>query len=127
MRLEWLPVILGVVVLLVAVAVVYDAFAPQTIPGFRERRRRPRAAVNPQGQALMGAGMVAMAVALIGRDTFRYGTIAVLAGALLLLVGGVMNRAYLKEALLNRGASRRRDPEEQPPATAPPSKSYRIR
>ena len=127
MRLEHVPIILGLLVLLVAVALVYDAFAPQGLPRFRERRRRARAEVHPLGQAVMGAGIAAMAAALIGRDTWRFGTVAVLVGAVLLVAGGVMNRAYLKEALLNRGAARRRDPEDQPPSDAPPSKSYRIR
>lgn len=127
MRLEYVPIILGILVLLVAAAVVYDAFAPEMLPGFRERRRRPRAQTHPIGQALMGAGIAAMAAALIGRDTWRYGTVAVLLGVVLVVAGGVMNRAYLREVLLNRGVSRRRDPEDQPPADAPPSKSYRIR
>jgi hypothetical protein len=48
-----------------------------------------------------------MAAALIGRDTWRWGTIAVLAGAALLVVGVILNRAYLKEVLLFRGAARR--------------------
>ena len=126
MRLEYLPIVLGVVVLLISLGVIYDAFAPQGLPRFRERRRRPRTPINPRGQALMGAGMAAMAAALIGRDTWRFGTVAVIVGAVLLIAGGVLNRAYLKEALLNRGAARRRDPEDQP-REEPESKTYRIR
>lgn len=126
MRLEHLPIILGILVLLAAAGVVYDAFAPEGLPRFRERRRRARAPRSPYGQALIGAGMAAMAAALIGSDSWRFGTIAVLLGTVLLIAGGIMNRAYLKEALFNRGAARRRDPEDQPPE-APPSKTYRIR
>lgn len=74
----------------------------------------------------MGAGMAAMAAALIGRDTWKFGTVAVLVGVALVLAGGVLNRAYLKETLLNRGAARRRDPEDQPPEPTE-SKTYRIR
>jgi hypothetical protein len=48
-----------------------------------------------------------MAAALIGRDTWRWGTIAVIAGSALLIIGAIMNRAYLKEVLLFRGAARR--------------------
>ena len=44
---------------------------------------------------------------LLGRDTLRYGTISVLAGSSLLVIGAIMNRAYLKEVLLFRGAARR--------------------
>ena len=48
-----------------------------------------------------------MAAALIGRDTWRWGTIAVLAGITLLVIGAILNRTYLKEVLLFRGAARR--------------------
>lgn len=126
MRLEHLPIILGVLVLLAAAGVVYDAFTPEGLPRFRERRRRARAERHRHGQALIGAGMAAMAAALIGRDTWRFGTIAALVGAALLIGGGIMNRAYLKETLLNRGAARRRDPDDQPPEP-PVSGTYRIR
>ena|SRR5687768_9025415 len=126
MRLEYTPIILGILVLLAAAAVIYDAFAPEGLPRFRERRRKARAERSRYGQALIGAGMVAMAAALIGRDIWRFGTVSVLLGAALLIAGGVMSRAYLKEALLNRGAARRRDPEDQPPEPTE-SKTYRIR
>ncbi len=126
MRLEHMPIILGVLVLLAAVAVIYDAFAPEGLPRFSERRRRARAPRSPTGQALIGAGMAALAAALIGRDTWKFGTVAVLLGSVLLIAGGIMSRAYLKEALFNRGASRRRDPEDQPPEPPVP-KTYRIR
>jgi hypothetical protein len=48
-----------------------------------------------------------MAAALVGRDTWRWGTVSVLAGSALLIIGAIMNRQYLKEALLFRGAARR--------------------
>jgi uncharacterized protein (DUF2062 family) len=127
MRLEYVPIILGVLVLLAAAAVIYDAFVPEGLHRFRERRRRVRAERNRNGQVLIGAGMAAMAAALMGSDIWRFGTVAVLVGAVLLAAGGIMNRAYLKETLLNRGAARRRDPEDQPPDNPPPSGSYRIR
>lgn len=126
MRLEHFPIVLGLLVLLAAAAVVYDTFTSEGIPRFRERRRRARAPRSVPGQRLIGAGMAALAAALIGRDVWRFATVAVLAGAALLLAGGVLNRAYLKEILLNRGAARRRDPEDQPPEPAK-SGTYRIR
>lgn len=127
MRLEYVPIILGVVVLLAAAAVIYDAYVPAGLHRFRERRRSARAERNRHGQALTGAGMAAMAAALIGSDIWRFGTVAVLFGSVLLIIGGILNRVYLKETLLNRGAARRRDPEDQPPDSPPPSGSYRIR
>jgi hypothetical protein len=127
MRLEYVPIILGVLVLLAAAGVVYDAFVPEGLHRFRERRRSARAERSRQGQALIGAGMAAMAAALIGSDVWRFGTVAVLLGAALLAAGGFMNRGYFKETLLNRGAARRRDPDDRPPDSPPPSGSYRIR
>ncbi len=126
MRLEHLPIILGILVLVAAAGVIYDAFTPDGLPQFRERRRRARAPRNSYGQGMIGAGMAGMAAALVGRDTWRYGTVAVMTGVVLLVAGGVMNRAYLGEVLFHRGAARRRDEEDQPP-DAPPSTKYRIR
>lgn len=126
MRLEHVPIILGILVLLAAAGVIYDAFVPEGLPRFRERRRRARAERSRSGQALIAAGMAAMAAALIGRDIWRFGTVAVLLGSALLVAGGVLNRTYLKEVLLNRGAARRRDPEDQPPEPTE-SRTYRIR
>lgn len=117
--------------MLVAVAaglVVYDALAPAGLPRMRERRRRVRAERNAMGQGLIGIGMLAMAGALLGRDSWAYGTLAAIAGAVFLVAGAIMNRTYLKEALFHRGAARRRDKFDEPhddPPTPPPT--YRIR
>ena len=73
----------------------------------RERRRRTRAVPHKAGQTLVALGTLCMAAALMGRDTWRWGTISVLAGASLLIIGALMNRKYLKEVLLFRGAARR--------------------
>jgi hypothetical protein len=68
-----------------------------------------------------------MAAALIGRDTWRWGTISVLAGVLLLVIGAIMNRAYLKEVLLFRGAARRGMGEINSRLNQTPQKGTRIR
>jgi len=70
--------------------------------------------------------MLCMAAALIGRDTWRWGTISVLAGASLLVIGAIMNRAYLKEVLLFRGAARRGEGEKHSRLNQTPTKT-RIR
>ena len=67
-----------------------------------------------------------MAAALIGRDTWRWGTISVLAGSALLIVGATMNRKYLKEVLLFRGAARRGAGEKNSRLNETPPKT-RIR
>ena len=104
MRLEHLPVILGVLVALLGAGLVYDALTPDgTIVGV-ERRRRVRAPRHPRGELLVGLGVLMIAAALLGRDAWRYGTLAVLAGLLLLTAGALLNRHYLRELFSHRGA-----------------------
>ena len=109
MRLEHLPLILGVLVALLGAGLVYDALTPDgTVVGV-ERRRRARAPRHPRGELLVGLGVLAIAAALIGRDVWRYGTLAVLAGLILLTAGALLNRHYLRELFMHRGALSRTD------------------
>ncbi len=112
MRLEQIPIVLGVIVLLVALAIGYDALSPEERRPFRERRRRRRADLNRGGELLVALGTASMGVALIGRDTWRWGNIVVFAGVALLIAGTLLNRRFLKELLLFRGASRRATGDE---------------
>jgi hypothetical protein len=107
MTLEQVPILLGVLVALIGLTIALDAWQAGGVAPFRERRRRTRAVPNKAGQTLVALGTLCMAAALIGRDTWRWGTISVLAGSSLLVIGAIMNRAYLKEILLFRGAARR--------------------
>jgi hypothetical protein len=107
MRLEQLPILIGVLIALLGLTILLDAWQAGGVAPLRERRRRARAVPNKAGQSLVALGTLCMAAALIGRDTWRWGTIAVLAGITLLLVGAILNRTYLKEVLLFRGAARR--------------------
>jgi xanthine/uracil permease len=107
MRLEQLPVILGIIVALVGLTIALDAWQAGGVAPLRERRRRTRAVPQKAGQTLVALGTLCMSAALIGRDTWRWGTISVLAGSALLVIGAIMNRQYLKEVLLFRGATRR--------------------
>jgi hypothetical protein len=59
--------------------------------------------------------MLCMAAALIGRDTWKYGTVAVIAGTVLFVIGAWLNREYLKERITNRGALRRGAPKAKEP------------
>jgi hypothetical protein len=107
MRLEQLPILLGVLIALVGLTILLDAWQTGGVAPLRERRRRTRAVPHKAGQTLVAIGTLCMAAALMGRDTWRWGTISVLAGAVLLIIGAIMNRKYLKEVLLFRGAARR--------------------
>jgi hypothetical protein len=107
MRLEQLPILLGVLVALIGLTILLDAWQAGGVSPLRERRRRTRAVPHKAGQTLVAIGTLCMAAALMGRDTWRWATISVLAGSALLIIGAVMNRQYLKEVLLFRGAARR--------------------
>ena len=108
MRIEVIPLILGVVVGLVGLGLLFDAWTVDEIIVKRERRRRPRLERHRGGEAAVGLGVLCMAAAFIGRDTWPYSVVAVIAGSLLLLYGAFRNRAFLGEMISNRGALRRR-------------------
>ena len=129
MRLETLPVILGILVALIGLTIALDAWQKGGVAPLRERRRRTRAVPHKAGQTLVALGTLCMAAALIGRDTWRWGTISVLAGSALLIVGAIMNRQYLKEVLLFRGAARRGagTDDKNSRLNQTPGKSNRIR
>jgi len=114
MRLEQLPLFIGVVVAILGLGLVLDAQLPEGFSHSRERRRRERTERNRPGETLMGLGVIAMAAALIGRDEWRFGTLAVLAGVVLLGTGAWLNRDYLREFFLFRGASRRGEKRSGP-------------
>jgi hypothetical protein len=118
-RIELLPIILGVLFGLVGLGLVFDAWTPDEIIVRRERRRSPRLERQRGGEAAIGFGILAMAAAFIGRDTWRYSVIAVILGSLLLLFGAIANRRYLAEMISNRGALRRREPGSSPPPKRP--------
>jgi hypothetical protein len=126
MRLEQLPILIGVLIALLGLTILLDAWQAGGVAPLRERRRRARAKPNKAGQSLVALGTLCMAAALIGRDTWRWGTIAVLAGITLLVIGAILNRTYLKEVLLFRGAARRGQGETNSRLNQTPTKT-RIR
>ena len=125
MRLELLPLIVGALVALVGIGLVADALLPDDTFVAVERRRRARAERSPRGELLVGLGVLLMAAALLGRDVWAYGNVAVFAGTALILVGAVMNRRYLRELFAFRGPLRRS--EGGAPPTADRSDRRRIR
>ena len=127
MKLEQLPIILGVLIALIGLTIALDAWQKGGVAPLRERRRRTRAVPHKAGQTLVALGTLCMAAALIGRDTWRWGTVTVLAGSALLILGALMNRQYLKEVLLFRGAARRGVGEANSRLNQTPTKPTRIR
>ncbi len=135
MRLETFPLIVGVLVGLIGLALLYDAWSSDDAPGRKERRRRPRAPRHRGGEAMVALGLIGMGAALVGRDRWQYGTVAVIASMVLVVFGALLNGPLIREMLFFRGASRRRAgadadrpapgaPPEDPP---PPEKRMRIR
>ena len=124
MRLEHIPVIIGVLLALVGIALLADAWAEDGALVPVERRRRPRTPRHAGGEATIGIGILLVAASMIAQDAWRYGTLAVLLGTGAILVGAVLNRGFIRDAVMNRGAARRSDggiprdsrPEVQPEA-----------
>jgi hypothetical protein len=108
MRLELVPLILGGVLGLVGVGLVVDAWTPDHVVVKRERRRSPRTERSRGGEASIGFGVICVAAAFIGRDTWRYSVVAVIAGSVLLLLGVLASRRFLGAAISRRGVLRRR-------------------
>jgi Na+/melibiose symporter-like transporter len=114
-RVEIIPLIFGIVVALIGLAILADAWLPEEITSRPERRRRARTERSVGGEAAIGLGVLAMAAAIIGRDTWDYSIVAVIAGTALFLIGAIMNRSFLKERITNRGALRRGGAPRTPP------------
>jgi hypothetical protein len=113
MPLETIPLILGALVGLLGLGLLFDAWTPDEIIVKRERRRHPRVERSRAGETWIGLGIIGMAAAFIGRDTWRYSVIAVIAGAAFLLLGVLLNWRYLGSRVSNRGALRRREAPEK--------------
>jgi hypothetical protein len=118
-RVETIPLILGGLVALVGLGLLADAWLPERVFYRSERRRRARAERHLGGETAIGLGVLCMAAALVGRDTWRYGTVAVIAGTVLLVIGAWLNRAYLRERITNRGELRRGAPKPEKPQPPP--------
>jgi hypothetical protein len=114
MRIEIIPLVAAVIVGLIGLGLVFDAWTPDEIIVKHERRRRPRVERSRGGEAAIGLGVLCMAAAFGGRDTWAYSVVAVIAGTILMLFGAIKNRRYFGAAVSNRGALRRRPPEEPP-------------
>jgi hypothetical protein len=108
-RIEILPLILGILVALLGIGIIFDAWTPEAMGVTQERRRRPRIERHRNGEALIGLGVLALAAAFIGRDSWRYSVLVVIIGAVFLVVGAVLNARYVRELFVNRGPLRRRD------------------
>ena len=127
MRLETIPLIIGVLIACIGAGIVFDAWTPDEIVIPRERRRRPRVERHRGGEALIGFGVIGVAAEFLGRDNWNYSTYAVIAGVILLVWGAALEWRYVAASITNRGKLRRREPgagalpPSEPPAELPPA------
>jgi hypothetical protein len=115
---------------LAGVGFLADAWLPEDFPGYhRERRRSARKERHLGGEAAIGLGVLCVAAVLLGRDTWSYGTLVVIAGAVLVGIGTWLNRRFLRDRIVNRGALRRGDGSRTASHEkgAPPPGGTRIR
>ena len=129
MRLEYLPIFFGVIVALGGIGLVADAWMPDQEVRVEERRRRQRTERNRRGEILIGLGVLVIGAAIIGTDNWSGSLYAVGVGGVLLMVGAVMNRAYLREQLDFRGPARRDPNTRLKPGmpSPPPHEKFRVR
>jgi hypothetical protein len=128
-RIELVPLIIGALLGLLGLGLLADAWIPEDVAPFRERRRRPRTERSLGGEAMIGLGVLCMAAAIVSRDTWDYVNVAIIAGGVLLLIGAWMNRRYLRDRFVNRGALRRDEHgrAQRHEKDAPPPPRPRIR
>ena len=127
MRIEILPLIAAVVLGLIGLGLVVDAWTPDEILVKQERRRRRRVERNRGGEAAIGLGVLCMAAAFGGRDTWKYSVVAVIVGTVLLLIGAIMSFRYLGAVVSDRGALRRRRLNVRPAEPEKPAEPDRRR
>lgn len=96
MRLETLPIVLGILLGLLALALVVDAWTPDESVPTGERRRRFRRPRDRFGEALLGLGVGAVSAVLLAGEAWRYSVVSVIVAAVLLAWGVKRNAGYLK-------------------------------
>jgi len=128
-RIEIVPLIIGILLGLVGLGLLADAWIPEDVAPFRERRRRARTERSLGGEAMIGLGVLCLAAALVSRDSWDYVNVAVIAGGVLLVIGAWMNRKFLRDRVVNRGSLRRGEDgrTQRHEKDAPPPPKSRIR
>jgi predicted tellurium resistance membrane protein TerC len=111
MRVETIPIILGLLLFLIAAAMIADAIVADDHSLPAERRSRERPERSRVGQIVFGAGMMCVAAVLVGRDQWRFTTLAIAIAVVLVVVGVGLNLRYIRGSLfgpiLGRSEKRR--------------------
>lgn len=96
MRLEDFPLLLGVLTAVAGAVVVADAWAPDAADLPFERRRRERPARHRAGEGIFGAGLLLLALALLGGDRWAYTNLVIGGAVVLVIVGTALNVRYFR-------------------------------
>jgi hypothetical protein len=111
MRAETIPIVLGLLLFLIAAAMIADAIVADGTSLPAERRSRERPERSRVGQSVFGAGMLCVAAVLIGRDQWRFTTLAIAVAVVLVVIGVGLNLRYIRGSLfgpvLGRSEKRR--------------------
>ncbi|MDQ6888212.1 MAG: hypothetical protein M3068_13130 [Gemmatimonadota bacterium] len=133
MRLEQLPLLFGILAILAGLAIFTDAVVQDGRFVARERRSRERPERNRAGEALLAVGVVLAGAVFLGRDSWRFSTLAVVIATLFVIAGIALNWRYIRGLMFGPGLGktlRRRATDVAPPvddAKATPSDHMRIR
>ena len=131
MRLELIPLVFGAIVALAGVGLIADAWLPdRDVLLGRERRRRVRAERHRGGEAIVGVAVILIGAALIGRDAWTLTPWIAGFACVLIVVGALLNRRYIREQLDFRGPARRDPDHDVKPGMSertPPAGRSRIR
>ena len=118
MSAETVPLLLGIIVFLIAAAILADAIVADDASLFGERRSRARPERSKPGQIIFGAGMICVAAALIGRDQWRFTTLTIALAVVLVVIGVGLNVRYIRGSVLGPVLGRsekRRETDRKPP------------
>lgn len=115
MRIELLPILLGLAAVGIGIALIVDAVTPDGTFIRVERRRGDRPPRNCLGEGLLGAAIVLLGASLIGRDSWPYTTLSVLVAFALGAAGVALNWHYLRAMAVAPG---RRSGESSLPASS---------
>jgi len=123
MRVETIPLILGLLLFLMGAAIIADAVVADDPLPESERRRRERPERSKIGQIVFGSGMLCVAAVLIGRDQWRFTTLAIAVAVVFVVVGVGLNLRYIRGSLLGPVLGRsvkRRESDSEATRERPP-------
>jgi predicted tellurium resistance membrane protein TerC len=100
MRAETIPVVLGLLLFLIAAAMIADAIVADGHSLPAERRSRERPERSRVGQIVFGVGMLCVAAVLVGRDEWRFTTLVIAIAVVLVVIGVGLNLRYIRGSLL---------------------------